>query len=859
MNSKSLEGLLILSLVLIFNIAPCYPITTGTASDSLDFKPSQIERSPAYDSDVSRQFDTYELSEEHAPRLSSSFQVMERPTEGEVNVLLMPVYFSDQPFSTSLAEIDDIWDDTLISVENFYRENSFGKLKVNAMVYPWILAPQPISYYGVDNYMVYREIELFEWLLNAVDPAIDFNLYHYIFIVYAGDDQHDDTHIWPHVWTYTYGSLLAGDNVSYDKLGLVGEFSSMGTCAHEFGHSLGLGDYYTWMDDYYFCGYWELMAIGSYNGGGNSPSHLGAYSKIELGWIEESQVIEFTTSGSIGYVSLHALEDSNCPQGEYYAIKIPYYNDSYYLVEFRDNIGFDQGLPDHGVLMCFVDGSRSETRGKLTYYGGDHSTPHLVGVELDDSETSASQSFVRWLKEDFEFIVAAVSEKSESMEVYVDLQTDLGAGYNSYIGLPGGDQLVWGFQGLNRGDVVVMFWDSSGSLWYSGSDFYLQKLVSGSWTTILFKNDIRQDALVYRVEEGGDYRLIVRNDNLIWECDIYWEYFVLPSPKFNIMDSSTVDYSCYHPGQNQTFLIWALISNIMPAWDVNVTIFVLTSENAVLNSEETNLYWWKTPFYRLEKVCYWNFTLLDTDQVNLTFFIVGEYSNYSWTQEYFSKKDETPPILDLFTYYESVSSIRIEWGTYDMQTEVSHCELYRNGELYRTYYERYSSDLITIDLEGIYSFEFFAYDISGNCVSQQFGTVYDVTPPRLIRVLSSVTNVSGLYNLEFEIWDNLPYLMVWIRINEEYDGYPEIDYPYAKLTFNVDDYTAPSNTNLTVEVWMEDFGHNFVFQNITLTLRREEYSSQDELNVEIVVLYCIMIGAPLVLVVAPWLKKKKEF
>ena len=42
MNSKNLKSLLILSLVVIFNIAPCYPITTGTASDSLDSKPSQI-------------------------------------------------------------------------------------------------------------------------------------------------------------------------------------------------------------------------------------------------------------------------------------------------------------------------------------------------------------------------------------------------------------------------------------------------------------------------------------------------------------------------------------------------------------------------------------------------------------------------------------------------------------------------------------------------------------------------------------------------------------------------------------------------------------------------------------------------
>jgi M6 family metalloprotease-like protein len=55
--------------------------------------------------------------------------------------------------------------------------------------------------------------------------------------------------------------------------------NSMGVVAHEFGHNLGLPDYYdtNTEDDitYQGTGRWDMMASGTYNGSpsGSSPAH----------------------------------------------------------------------------------------------------------------------------------------------------------------------------------------------------------------------------------------------------------------------------------------------------------------------------------------------------------------------------------------------------------------------------------------------------------------------------------------------------------------------------------------------------------------------------------------------------------
>ena len=80
----------------------------------------------------------------NSPRISAD-NLMERPTIGNVSILAMPVYFSDQLNSTSYPDINSKWNGSTNSVQDYYLENSFNKLEINTLTKPWVLAPKPIA------------------------------------------------------------------------------------------------------------------------------------------------------------------------------------------------------------------------------------------------------------------------------------------------------------------------------------------------------------------------------------------------------------------------------------------------------------------------------------------------------------------------------------------------------------------------------------------------------------------------------------------------------------------------------------------------------------------------------------------
>ena len=111
-----------------------------------------------------------------------------------------------------------------------------------------------------------------------------------------------DWAIWSHSW-YAYYNLIGIDGPLFNPLGgiqvgnsdyWVGKYTiqpengGVGVFAHEYGHDLGLPDLY----DYYGengTGFWTLMSSGSNTGYpdtiGSYPTHMGAWEKFQLGWL----------------------------------------------------------------------------------------------------------------------------------------------------------------------------------------------------------------------------------------------------------------------------------------------------------------------------------------------------------------------------------------------------------------------------------------------------------------------------------------------------------------------------------------------------------------------------------------------
>jgi hypothetical protein len=129
------------------------------------------------------------------------------------------------------------------------------------------------------------------------------------------------------------------------------EPASIGVVCHEFGHALGLPDYYD-VDYGASGGYasglgnWDIMDSGCWNNEGKTPSQNNAYSKYLLGWIN---LRELDKSGEIELVDIRSSNDA--------FIMNSANETEFFILENRQKKGFDKFIPHHGLLVYHVDRS----------------------------------------------------------------------------------------------------------------------------------------------------------------------------------------------------------------------------------------------------------------------------------------------------------------------------------------------------------------------------------------------------------------------------------------------------------------------------------------------------------------------
>jgi len=174
---------------------------------------------------------------------------------------------------------------------------------------------------------------------------------------------------------------------------------TMGIVAHELGHSLfSLPDLYDITAVSYGVGGWSLMGFGSWGKknteiyAGATPVMLDAWSRIAMGWIDP----DIPENGSV--TTINAAHQSNAN-----IIKIPTANgNEYFLVENRQNVGYDQGLSylilsnNYGGLAVWHIDDSMGTRG-LNNDNADVNRKRVdlvaaVGDTLIDSASSYGQA-----------------------------------------------------------------------------------------------------------------------------------------------------------------------------------------------------------------------------------------------------------------------------------------------------------------------------------------------------------------------------------------------------------------------------------------------------------------------------------
>jgi len=294
------------------------------------------------------------------------------------NILVILVDFSDhtyngRSYSQQLAATPQDFDDILFtnnptgSMMDFYKENSYGNFIVTGFVTDWLRMPNSYTYYEAGNSgLGPGGRQLAHDAVMAADASglnfADFDKdgdgwIDGLVIIHAGLGAETGYFgIWSHKWELP--ALLNIDGINVDDYTMnpeeePGGITQIGVICHEFGHFLGLPDLYD--IDYIPAesdglGRWTLMSSGSYNGNSKTPAHFCAWSKHRIGFLD---LIDVNTNRDS--VAIPAIEYTPMAFRLSNSVSLGGGLGQYWVIENRQRMGFDVGLPSSGLLIYHVD------------------------------------------------------------------------------------------------------------------------------------------------------------------------------------------------------------------------------------------------------------------------------------------------------------------------------------------------------------------------------------------------------------------------------------------------------------------------------------------------------------------------
>lgn len=245
---------------------------------------------------------------------------------------------------------------------DYFRDQSNGRLNFQFDVYGPYQVTQQAGGHGQHYYGTDAMSEAVKQLYDT--EQTDFSIYDWdgdgevnqLFFVSAGYAGNQVTgYVWPNS-QFEY-LKLPGDIYPYfcsiaTELWKDGSLNGFATIAHEICHGLGLPDIYPLSPATIFSAVdeWDLLDGGNYTNRGWCPPNLSAMEKLYLRWDQPEELTQSTTITGMKPVS---------EGGPTYLIRSPNNDDDYYLLENRQQTGWDYGTPGHGLLITHVDYSKS--------------------------------------------------------------------------------------------------------------------------------------------------------------------------------------------------------------------------------------------------------------------------------------------------------------------------------------------------------------------------------------------------------------------------------------------------------------------------------------------------------------------
>ena len=278
------------------------------------------------------------------------------------------VTFSNTDYSAYISSLQQYWSD-----------NSFGQYTPSFEVVGPVTLSHNQRYYGENDYYGddLRADEMVAEACNLAEGIADFTQYDQdgdgkidaVVVIYAGQGENYGVSNFDAVWAYTVNLeesdeidsyvVLDGKTVTYfsavPELQGANKRDGIGTLIHEFAHILGLPNLCTTDGGTQkTLGDWDVMDHGSYNNESRTPASLSAYERWYLGWVEpillnepmNVRLRDFNTTGDCAIITASGQSNLSgiSPDPR-----------EFYILENRQQSGWDQYLPGHGLMLTKID------------------------------------------------------------------------------------------------------------------------------------------------------------------------------------------------------------------------------------------------------------------------------------------------------------------------------------------------------------------------------------------------------------------------------------------------------------------------------------------------------------------------
>ncbi len=315
------------------------------------------------------------------------------PSTGTRKMLVILAAFSDKAFVKTNANFNTIMNVGTTSFKSYYLANSYNALDVTTTV---------VGPYTIPMTMSAADANTRDFIARAVDAAntagLDFSQFDNngdgamdsLYVIHAGfgEEAGAPTYtIWSHSWDLaTYARNYDGVSISSyatspELRGASGtSITSIGVICHEFGHNIGVPDYYD-TDGTGSGGSawdlksWDVMAGGSWNNSGDTPAQHNMYTKYKLGWSTP------TVLTATGNKTLGNTVDNNSA----YRINTTTTNE-FFILENRQQIGWDAYIGGHGMLIFHIDGNFIDGLTTNTV----NANPSHLGVDIEEADNVRS-------------------------------------------------------------------------------------------------------------------------------------------------------------------------------------------------------------------------------------------------------------------------------------------------------------------------------------------------------------------------------------------------------------------------------------------------------------------------------------